>query len=320
MYCEDRTVLFAELQEGRTQGTTHLDVNHGKIKFAGLRLVNKTPTQIFWEPSHFLALSHPSTTIPSQSPQEPAPKPNLLHLFSPRHCNTGSVEQMHDSIRGREQTAPFIFNSFDSSLILVTTPPWRLYLPGREQRQQSIARSSLKQCSALLPEHWGDGYRRDVVNMAKASIPCLEICCILQYCREASAGLNIGMVIPVGSVIHQKQTFTQKLWIKLRLSGLGFVLQARETTQKWKRQPYLLKASHQVPRVQLKNISNDGDWRGTRRLLPSLRCTPPCSNEKAWDTDQQEDCGQSQEVHGGQRKRCQVSEESELGPANLRYL
>lgn len=118
--------------------------------------------------------------------------------------------------------------------------------------------------------------------------------------------------------MHIQKHFCSSLTAGQTILALSGELRWVETTQERKTQSYLLKAFHQVPWVQLKNISNDGDWRGTRRLLPSSRCTSPCSNEKAWGTDQQEDCGQSQEVHGGQRKRCRVSEESELGPANLR--
>lgn len=89
-------------------------------------------------------------------------------------------------------------NSFDLALVLTTSTPRRLYLHAREQRQQeNRARSSLKQGWALFPEQWGVGHKRVVVDMVKASVPCLEIYCKWQYGCKASPGLIISSVTAI---------------------------------------------------------------------------------------------------------------------------
>lgn len=133
-----------------------LSQRDGDLPPVSPQVVNKSSAQSVWKPSNSSTLSHPSTIIPSRSPREQAPQPNLLHLFSPRHCNTG-VFFFFDSCMtvsregNRQHHLPS--NSFDLALVLTTSTPRRLYLRAREQRQQeNRARSSLKQGWALFPE------------------------------------------------------------------------------------------------------------------------------------------------------------------------
>lgn len=98
-------------------------------------------------------------------------------------------------------------------------------------------------------------------------------------------------------------------------TGLCF-LRHEDNIGKNKTVPYLFHAFRQIPWVYLEQVSNNGEWSGARRLLPFLRSASPCGKEKTWDAYQQENSGHSQGLHGGLRKRSQVSEKPGAGAVN----
>lgn len=102
-------------------------------------------------------------------------------------------------------------------------------------------------------------------------------------------------------------------WIQLRVwTWLCFICSGDNIGKK-ETVPYLPHALRQVLWVQLEYVSSKGECEGTRRLLP----VSPCGEEKkAWDADQQENSGHSQELHGGLRKSSQAPEEPDGGPVN----
>lgn len=83
--------------------------------------------------------------------------------------------------------------------------------------------------------------------------------------------------------------FESNIWpmqIKLvnlaETGGTGFSFIRHEDNRgKNKTVPYLFNAFRQIPWVYLEQVSNNGEWSGTRRLLPFLRSASPCGKKKA---------------------------------------
>ena len=97
--------------------------------------------------------SHPSATLPLQSPKDQTLHLNSLDSSPYRPCNAQVLfDRCMTSARGANRQHSSPPNFFASTSSLATSTPRRAYLSAGEQRQQNGAGSSPEKGQAILPK------------------------------------------------------------------------------------------------------------------------------------------------------------------------